>query len=436
MNIHLDEARNNTLTFLRSLLKKNTDIEKIIFIEDVFSRFRIIYWTQKPYDFDKISATIEKTARPFWSQEYINISVTSPAYDREFYDQSWDEGKEDDEMDSLRILERHRNRRGWFEPFTKPLWLPLDPGNPRTPPIITFYSFKGGIGRTTGLAAFAIDRAHAGERVVVLDCDLDAPGIDRLITGDPTIQAPWGIVDYLLEAPLIELPLTDYKHRCQSEKITGEGEILVFPAGKLDDRYPEKLARIDLNQSTDDSDHPLMRLISRIAAELIPDWILIDARSGLSEISGLVLSDLSHLLVLYGTTSEQSWDGLRYIIERAGKERINRDTPQQPCIIVQSLIPEVKSTPSAQEWFETRSLDLFSEIYYREDPEDPSEREENYWYLTDINDEKAPHLPVGITYSPGLAFFHTLSDIVPDIRNNKDFQALVQKIYDYFKPDV
>ncbi|MFH0968497.1 MAG: hypothetical protein V1862_12510, partial [Methanobacteriota archaeon] len=367
---------------------------------------------------------------------YINTTSSSPQVDQDFFQTCWKEAKEDEIDSNLRILERHRNRRGWFEPFTKPLWIPLDPGVPPTPPIITFYSFKGGIGRTTGLAAFAIDRAHAGERVVIFDCDLDAPGIDRLITGDPTIQAPWGIVDYLLEAPLTELPLADYRHRCQSEQITGEGEILVFPAGKLDARYPDKLARIDLNQPTEDHKHPLIKLITRIATELQPDWILIDARSGLSEISGLVLSDLSHLLVLYGTTSEQSWDGLRYIIERAGKDRINRDTPQQDCVLVQSMIPEVKSTPSAQEWFETRSLDLFSEIYYREDPEDPSEQEEGYWYLSDSEEKNAPHRPICITYSPGLAFFKTLPDVSEEIMSNKDFRGLVQRIYHHFKPDL
>ena len=123
------------------------------------------------------------------------------------------------------------------------------------------------------------------------------------------------------------------------------------------------------------------------------------------------------------------------IIQRLGRDKIFRDTPQQDCFLVQSMIPEIKSIPSAQEWFETRAKDLFEEYYYREDPEEPEEQEEGYRYLSDNGDDKAPHHPVCITYSSGLAFFKSLPDIIPDIQKNKDFQALVQRIYDFFYPD-
>ena len=52
----------------------------------------------------------------------------------------------------------------------------------KNPPIVVFYSFKGGVGRSTAVAAFAINRSRAGERVVVIDADLDAPGVDELDT--------------------------------------------------------------------------------------------------------------------------------------------------------------------------------------------------------------------------------------------------------------
>jgi MinD-like ATPase involved in chromosome partitioning or flagellar assembly len=45
--------------------------------------------------------------------------------------------------------------------------------------IVTFYSFKGGVGRTTALAACAWQLARAGKRVAIIDLDLEAPGIAR-----------------------------------------------------------------------------------------------------------------------------------------------------------------------------------------------------------------------------------------------------------------
>ena len=44
-------------------------------------------------------------------------------------------------------------------------------------PVITFYSYKGGMGRTTALVSYAMDLAiNKNKRVVIVDCDLEAPG--------------------------------------------------------------------------------------------------------------------------------------------------------------------------------------------------------------------------------------------------------------------
>ncbi len=44
-------------------------------------------------------------------------------------------------------------------------------------PVITFYSYKGGMGRSTALASFAAHYSyHLKKKVVILDCDFEAPG--------------------------------------------------------------------------------------------------------------------------------------------------------------------------------------------------------------------------------------------------------------------
>jgi Mrp family chromosome partitioning ATPase len=78
------------------------------------------------------------------------------------------------------ILDRVRNRVAWFGELGDPPWEVRVEAKHKGPPIIVFYSFKGGVGRTTALASFAVQRARAGDRVVVMDADLDAPGIGLL----------------------------------------------------------------------------------------------------------------------------------------------------------------------------------------------------------------------------------------------------------------
>ncbi|MFD2144333.1 AAA family ATPase [Mucilaginibacter antarcticus] len=44
-------------------------------------------------------------------------------------------------------------------------------------PVVAFYSYKGGMGRTTTLTSYALDLAiHKNKKVVIIDCDLEAPG--------------------------------------------------------------------------------------------------------------------------------------------------------------------------------------------------------------------------------------------------------------------
>jgi len=45
--------------------------------------------------------------------------------------------------------------------------------------IISFYSYKGGVGRSMAVANVATLLAHYGRRVLVVDFDLEAPGLHR-----------------------------------------------------------------------------------------------------------------------------------------------------------------------------------------------------------------------------------------------------------------
>src|SRR5258708_35369377 len=64
--------------------------------------------------------------------------------------------------------------------------------------IVTFYSYKGGTGRTMALANVAWVLASNGHRVLAIDWDLEAPGLHRYFHPfliDPELSASPGVID-------------------------------------------------------------------------------------------------------------------------------------------------------------------------------------------------------------------------------------------------
>jgi cellulose biosynthesis protein BcsQ len=439
---HLDEARNNALIFLRSLLETDTNIEKAVLIDDIYGKLRLLIWRDPKSDSEEIYSKINKglndkeIAKPFWTCDIWDATNSSQT-DKTIYKETWEEAILDEKIATLKILDRYRNRGSWFTKPQNPPWPLNNNTNQQSIPIIVFYSFKGGVGRSTALASYAIQRARMGEKIVVLDLDFDAPGIGQLISVDNRGSvAQWGIVDYLLEVEIEKPDLKDYYHVCRNQKIVGEGEIIVFPSGKIDDYYPKKIARIDLDIPLMEHEiHPIIKLLNQIKGDLQPNCIIIDARSGLSEMAGFLLSGVAHNYVIFGTTSEQSWAGIKLVLDRLGREMILNDLPQKECFIVQAMIPQDKK---AQEYAKTkfleRSYDEFSNYYYLNDSEE--ELDDNYWYISDTENEGAPHIPICISYLPQFAHFDNLEDIANDLAILPEYKNLMERIFSRLNIDV
>ena len=428
---HMDEARKNAINSLCDLIKKEKEIERAVLIDDLFGSLRVVVWTKKEASADQVQKLIDEqisqVSSPFWTGE-IFLASEGTDVDRLFYDSAWEEGRPVDQEDILRVTDRYRSRGSWLHSYGNPPWK-IDDDTEVSPPIVVFYSFKGGVGRSTALAAFAIQRARANERVCVVDFDLDAPGIGLLLSADEQgTTSRWGVLDYLLERPHGEVDLHDYYHVCRRESVTRSGEIYVFPAGKANSGYLGKLARIDFEQPDDgDEPHPLVLLFRQIREELCPDWILIDARAGLSDPAGLLLGGIAHLYVIFGTSSEQSWQGLQLVLWRLGAERVRKNEPQLDCQLVQAMVTEnLKAAKIAKADFADRAKDEFTSNYYAEDPDDPDE--DSKWYVRDLDDESAPHVPVAISYQPWLAHFDDIDEIADKLTESIEHNALNERI--------
>ena len=429
--IHLDEAKRAAVEQVKDCIQRMPEIECALLVADLFGKLRVVLWAS-PRAFEsaqeQLRKALETSCGAWWTGEITNTAKATES-DRNLWDRARSNARVHPDVDRLRILDRHRNRTAWFVEVSEPLWQAPQEG----PPIIVFYSFKGGLGRSTALASFAIQRARRGERVAVVDFDLDAPGIGRLLAADERgAMSPWGTVDYLLEHVQGEVPLGDYYHPCH--RVADKGEIVVFPSGQLDSAYADKLARVDLEQAPTAEQSPIVRLLRQIYADLRPNWIAVDARTGVSELAGHLLGGLAHLHMLFGTTSEQSWQGLKVVIDRLGRERVLAGKSQAECLLVQALVPaDVEASRRSTEAFAERARMEFTDLYYAAEPEDPSE--ERFWDVRDLDNEDAPHVPVPITYEPRLAHFRDVTDVVELLVESKDYRTLEARIAERFESE-
>lgn len=420
--IHFDEARKAAEDRLRIWLQANPGVEALLMV-DLAGRFRTVLFPGAQVA--SLADGLAEACGPWWTGEVLQSKDLDPSMGGIFKG-AFDEARMDEQQPRLRVNERHRNRTAWFAPAVDPLWAAPSSG----PPVVVFYSFKGGLGRSTLLASFAIQRARAGERVCVIDFDLDSPGAGRVLAADEQgAGSPWGVVDYLIERRQPGLRFDDYWHRC--DRVAGSGELRVMPAGLLDESYADKLARVDLEEPVRGEGSALSDLLHRTSRDFAPQWILLDARTGISEPGGHLLSGLAHLHVLLGTVQKQSWLGLDLVLNRLGRDRVLADREQAEVLVVQAMVP---AAGAAGEWargqFAGRAENTFEQRYYAAEDHDA----ERFWTLGDKAGRDAPHVPVALDYEPRLASFRDIGDVA-DLLCSGVYADIGARIASHFEPE-
>lgn len=186
---------------------------------------------------------------------------------------------------------------------------------------ITFYSYKGGVGRTLALANIASYLSRFGQNVCVLDFDLEAPGLHYKLA--PLFPGPVqsGLVDYIYE--FIEggtIPDSLEKYYLEADKLpAGYGHIGLIPAGNvLSAQYWKRLAAIDwhdLFYREDSEGIPFfLDFKEKIKEQVKPDYLLIDSRTGITEMGGLCTSVLTDRVVFFIGNNRENIEGARQIL--------------------------------------------------------------------------------------------------------------------------
>ncbi|WP_439695775.1 KGGVGR-motif variant AAA ATPase [Mucilaginibacter sp. AW1-7] len=186
---------------------------------------------------------------------------------------------------------------------------------------ITFYSYKGGVGRSLALSKIATMLSELGQRVCVIDFDLDAPGLRFKFRNYTFPGIEKGIVDYIYEFSENGTVgrIVDYTVTAKAPNNYFE-DIAFISAGNIhSDDYWKKLSKIrwyELFYSEDPQGIEFfLDMKAQIEQQFKPDFLLIDSRTGITDISGITLRILADQVVVLGIKNEENLFGCKKIIK-------------------------------------------------------------------------------------------------------------------------
>lgn len=208
---------------------------------------------------------------------------------------------------------------------------------------ITFYSFKGGVGRSLTLSNMALWLADEMKaKVCVIDFDLEAPGLPYKFedlqnpTDQERLAKTEGIVEYIDEFNQTGFPPADFTRFYLPFTTSKRNPITLIPAGNLQEAdYWRKLFDINWQKlfehdaATGYSKGLLLLedLKGRIEAELNPDFLLIDSRTGLTETASITLKLMADKAILVGINNRENQDGLFWVLRSLHADPASRDLP-------------------------------------------------------------------------------------------------------------
>lgn len=371
--IHFDDVKGKVITCLKNY-DDETNEGRFYVIRDVYGKISV-YMTGE-HNPKLVKDWIAETIGSNWIGQVRSIDENSVLYDEI---SKTVEKLEDD----IYYGERPLVKRSWnCKTKEKPQ------NNAKT---ITFYSYKGGVGRTTTLALVALQMVRKGKKVVAVDMDLEAPGLSTILKQEPGMDYPgYGVIDFLVECKReIEtglIDLNEYVYSFTSKELLGMngGELFVMQAANMsvndEEKYYEKLSRIDFNMPLfNEQNNPMSCLFEQINEQYHPDYILIDSRAGIHDIGGLTLFRYSDEVVALFYGNEQNMIGLNFVLPKLCRQDI-------PFYLVNTPVPILEDAAEEEmEYYVSNSFAALEKVNYFDE-------------IPDLYDESSAHYPLNISY--------------------------------------
>lgn len=213
--------------------------------------------------------------------------------------------------------------------------------------VITFYSYKGGTGRTMALANTGVELARkSAGKVLMVDWDLEAPGLHDFF---PEVEVerrkherrPAGLLELFERA-------NEYSERAfelsrenacafwdnvvfdEHVARTDEPSLHLMRAGRFDPDYGTRVSSLPWRDLFERCPDMFKAFAERLAAEY--DYVLIDSRTGLTDSSGICTMLLPDRLVVVFNPNRQSLSGGIDLARRATAYR-SQSADARPLIV-------------------------------------------------------------------------------------------------------
>jgi cellulose biosynthesis protein BcsQ len=225
--------------------------------------------------------------------------------------------------------------------------------------IYTFYSYKGGVGRSMALANVGALMAKWGSRVLIVDWDLEAPGLEmffqRYMKNFGSRERTSGIVD-MLHARAAGYQL-DW-HDCL---LTTDLENLhIISAGKVNEHYQTRAHQLNWVQLFEK--HDIGNYIDHLrnAWQEEYDFVLLDSRTGITDIGDICTVLLPDVLVLLFISNYQNIQGIKKTVARArlAHQKIPRDRSRLLAVPIPARDEVYTEYEQSQRWKETFAHEL------------------------------------------------------------------------------
>ena len=199
---------------------------------------------------------------------------------------------------------------------------------------VTFYSYKGGVGRTLAMLNVAAVLAQHDRRVVAVDLDLEAPGFGLSHLTAALGELP-GASDLLLgRQEDKDIDIEQCQHAILTEQC-GQNLRLV-PAGTRTDELIQRLPGFYTHPDHDDA-YLFEWLAAHIGDALQPDYLLFDSRTGRADIAGVCAVELPDVLVAVCGLNEQNRNGMHRMLTEIAEHPAR--APEHPVATVLALSP-------------------------------------------------------------------------------------------------
>ena len=395
---NFNDSKNEIIAFVKEL----NNFDKCYIVRNIYSRFAL--YVIAPTDI----AFFENRIKEKFNDWVDTVQQISESEDKFIYNDLSSTSLDIENSDKVFFAERHVENTNWY--IKENLKLKT--------PVTSFYSFKGGVGRTTATILTALLLARQGKKVLLIDFDLEAPGLASIFANQEDnaerLLAVKGFVDFLIDfeanrKEIKKLSIDDYYFVKNEQILVGSngGELIIVPAIATDSKsaesYIDKLSKANIKFGFGKDYIPDI-FLKTLEDKVKPDFILIDTRTGINDVGGLVFNRYAQNIFLIFFGSQQNMFGLESILPEL-KQLNQKDVN---FYLVNSPVPQ-NSTDAETEinYYVEKSYEIFSNHFYNDD-------------LPSQFDETADHYPINIPYNPQALILNNYKKLANLIENSKN----------------